>query len=159
MPLLSASEILLLIASGVAGVTSGFAVFDALRARQRLAAGKCSRCGQPWSAAYPDPERYLVQGREVCGPCATILRDRLPRLMRRLGWVGAFAVGWILFELGLQPALESRLSVGWLMTGLSLPVLFSATTIAALALAARRNRAVLGASRQPEQLGAPDDEL
>lgn len=152
MPLLSVAELLLLIAAGVTGVASGFALFDAVRARRRLASGRCSRCGQPWSAAYPDADRYLVQGREVCSPCASALRERLPRLLRRLGWVGAFGVGWIVYELGVASALGGHFSLSRLALGLTLPLVFTGSTVAALALAARRNRQALAAGPTPAGL-------
>jgi hypothetical protein len=159
MPLLSTSELLLLIVAGATGVSAGFALFDFWRARQRLAAGKCSRCGQLWSAAYPDPDRYLVQGREVCAPCADALRDRLPRLLRRLSWVAVLGTSWIFYELGVQPVLEGRFVLKGLFIGLSLPVLFSATAISALALAARKNREALASGKNVALARAPDGQL
>jgi hypothetical protein len=159
MPLLSVAELWLVIAGTMAGIASGFAIFESYRARTRLAAGKCSRCGQPWSTAYPDADRYLIQGREVCAPCSSTLRTRLPRLLRRLGWVGAACAAGILYGLGVQPALEGRFVIAKLASALAIPVLFSATTLAVLALAARRNRHVLATTKGASLLRAPNEEL
>jgi hypothetical protein len=153
MPLFSHAELLLLIAAGASGIAGGFALFDAWRARRRLGAGRCSRCGQPWSSAYPDAERYLVQGREVCAPCASALRDRLPRLLRGFGLVGTAGVSWVLWELGLQPALQGYFSLARLGIGLALPLVLTAATATTLALAVRRNRDTLVASAENPALG------
>jgi hypothetical protein len=148
MPLFSATELLLMIAGATSGIAGGYAIFDAYRARRRAERGECARCGQPWAAAYPDADRFLVQGREVCSPCATVLRKRLPILLRRLGWVGAIGVAWVAYEVGVRAALGGYFSLSHLGSALALPTLFGGATVSILAMAARRNRLALAEHRQ-----------
>ena len=150
MPLFSSVEILLMIGGATTGITAAYALFDARRARKRLENGQCSRCGKPWSAAYPDAERFLVSGREVCAPCASALRERLPRLVRRVGWVSVLGLSWLAYELGIQPLLNGVFSPIRLVTFLALPVAFGAATVVGLKIAARQNRLALGSAASSE---------
>jgi hypothetical protein len=163
--LFSTAQLLLMIAAATIGTAGGFAIFDAYRARLRAGRGQCSRCGKPWSAAYPDADRFLVQGREVCSPCASDLRNRLPRLLRQLGWVSALGIGWLVYEVGFMRALGGYFTISGMALALAIPVSFGGMTIFALAAAARRNRQVLGTSniaigvKPSSALRAPNEEL
>lgn len=162
--LFSTAQLLLMIAAASIGTAGGFAIFDAYRARLRATRGQCSRCGKPWSAAYPDADRFLVQGREVCSPCATALRSRLPQLLRRLGWVTALGIGWLVYEVGFMRALGGYFTISGMALALAIPVSFGGLTVLALAASARRNRRVLEGSHVPlveptSALRAPNEEL
>ena len=138
--------------------TTTFTLLDRWRARRRNDSGRCSRCGQPWAAAYPDPSRYLVQGTEICAPCAGVLRDRLPAWIRRLAWTFAFAPAWTSWEVGLAPLLGGWFKLGGLMW-LGTPVLGVAAAASVLALAARQNRRALARTHPlPELAEGPESD-
>jgi hypothetical protein len=137
-------EILLFVFSAVAGTTVSFGVFDRWRGRRRNAQGECARCGRSWSSLYPSIDRFLVQGRHVCEPCADALRARLPKLVKILIATGLIGASWIVFEFGIGNRHGSL--TRWLL-GLSGPVGLTAATYVGLLWAKRQNRAALRDSR------------
>jgi hypothetical protein len=149
-------DILMFVFGAVTGSTLSFGLFDRWRSRRRNANAACARCGQPWSVRYPSVERFLVQGREVCEPCAAALRGRIPRLMRALIIVGMVGAGWIAFEFGMGTLNGAPSSwMRWLL-GLSGPIGLPVATLAALAWAKRQNRQALRAAEARSRI-APTD--
>lgn len=149
-------EILLFVFGAVTGSTLSFALFDRWRSRRRNANATCARCGHSWSALYPSVERFLVQGREVCEPCAASLRGRIPGLMRTLGIVAMVGAGWIVFEFGMQTRSGAPTSLMRWLLGLSGPIGLPVVTLTALAWAKRQNRQALRAAEAHARI-APTD--
>jgi hypothetical protein len=139
-------DILLFVFGAVTGSTLSFGLFDRWRSRRRNANAACARCGQPWAARYPSVERFLVQGREVCEPCATALRRRIPGLMRVLVIVGMIGAGWIVLEFGTGTRNGAPSSLMRWLLGLSGPIGLPVVTLAALAWAKRQNRQAIRAA-------------
>ena len=139
--LFTSAQLLAMVVGGASAVVGAFGVFDAVRARGRNRRGCCARCGRPWSDAYPEVERSLVSGRETCAWCVAVLRERLPRYLRRLGVAALFAVAWIVWELGIANPMPVALT-HWALW-LSAPLTLTALAGGGLAVAKRQNRAAL----------------
>lgn len=139
-------QIEMAIAASVAAVTSGFALYDRWRSRRRNAHACCARCGEPWANAYPDPTRFLVQGAEICAPCAQLLRDRMPLLFRRLKWTVALGTGWMFYETGLVPIMGGWFAPAHLLSWIVWPIAFAGGAVTVLSIARLQNLAVLGSS-------------
>jgi hypothetical protein len=136
-------QIEIAITASIAALTTGFALYDRWRARHRNAHACCARCGQHWAHAYPDPTRFLVQGAEICAPCAQLLRERMPVLMRRLMWTVAIGTGWMLYEAGLVPVLGGWFAPAHLLSWIVWPLALAGGAITVLSIARRQNLAVL----------------
>ena len=79
MPWFTAGQLTWGVVIAATTLVAGFAIFDRRRGSARNRRGQCARCGAPWAARYPEVDRAVVGGHEICAPCTRTVRVNVER--------------------------------------------------------------------------------
>src|SRR5580693_6208038 len=79
MPWFTAGQLTWGVVIAGTALVGGFAIFDRWRGAARNRRGLCARCGAQWAAHYPEVDRSVVGGKEICAPCTRTLRVNVAR--------------------------------------------------------------------------------
>ena len=117
------------------------------RGVSRNAHGRCARCGAAWAERYPEVERALVDGVEICVSCRNTLQVRTVRGAAAVLGTVALVAGATVLSNGYDIAIGNQ-AFSWNALLYWVPPTAVALTVAAVLLrrAVRRNRASLAAS-------------